>query len=245
MRHIIWLLLIYCLMCQETEATSVIAVRTSSSIYIAADSKLVTGDHSMTGIGCKIGVANDVFWGEAGIIQAANGFDVNSIARSAMSATGPVDARISSFESNAALDLGKIMDAIRGENLPYFTQRIGKPALQMVFAYFDSDIPYLDSISFITRIGPASDIIIDVIESIFPNKGPQSSEYVTLGYHETIDREIGKFPNIWRDLGIPLAVRHLIQTEINAVPNDVGSPIAIVGIDEAGSHWISKGACGP
>jgi hypothetical protein len=47
-------------------------------------------------------------------------------------------------------------------------------------------------------------------------------------------------PTIWQDLGAEGAIRRLIETEIAALPREVGPPIAIAVIDANGPRRLSE-----
>jgi hypothetical protein len=191
---------------------------------------------------CKIGISHDVFWGEAGIISAAvTHFDAASIVNNIMSQTSSISTRIADFENVAMLSLRAILRSLRdGEPLD-FTQKYGDrhvPAFQIIFAYFDDDTPRLISIDFMTKLNNVGEPDIDIVEH-------NSGDAHFIGRREAIYAEIAHNKSIWKDYGIPTAIRHLIQTEIDAVPEDVGPPIALIEIDKYHTSWISKGVCSP
>jgi hypothetical protein len=65
MRCAIAIAVALCMLTSGAQATSVVAVRTPTTIVLGADSKLISGDGSDTRTFCKIGVSNNVLWGES------------------------------------------------------------------------------------------------------------------------------------------------------------------------------------
>jgi hypothetical protein len=225
-------------------ATSVIVVRTPSTIYLGADSKIKSLDGSRQGTFCKIGISHDIFWGEAGIISdAITHFDSTSIVNNIMSQTSSISTRIADFENVTLLSLRNVLRSLRDSDPLNFVQKYGDrrvPAFQIVFAYFYNDAPRVIAIDFMTKLNNIGEPDIDVVEHNFDD-----IYFIFIGQHKAIEAEIAHNKSIWKDYGIPTAIRHLLQIEISAVPEDVGPPIALVEIDQNGASWISKGVCSP
>jgi hypothetical protein len=238
------LIAVVCMFGQRAHGTSIIAVRTSTEIVLGADSKLISTDGTITRAACKIGVSKDVSWGEAGILEIPSvGFSIAKMASDIMGrTTDPVETRISTFENRVSPELINVLKAMSHD---YFLAHYKETApLEMVFAYFEDAVPHVDGVTFMaTSRVVTGDISLEIIRVVSPSNKFPDTMVESLGRHEAADQEVNRFPNIWGALGIPWAVRHLIETEINAVPAEVGRPIAILAIDKTGPRWISEGQC--
>jgi hypothetical protein len=54
-----------------------------------------------------------------------------------------------------------------------------------------------------------------------------------------------KHPSIWKDLGLEVAVRHLVEDEIMDMPDAVGPPVEMLRVSEGGIKWVEDpGSCG-
>jgi hypothetical protein len=119
MRRAIAIAVALCMVTSGAEATSVVAVRTPTTIVLGADSKLISGDRSDTRTFCKIGVSNNVLWGETGILEVpVRYFSVNRIAEASVSIVGDLNTKIAAFESAIVPKLTEILNALKIGNPP-------------------------------------------------------------------------------------------------------------------------------
>lgn len=82
---------------------------------------VTTGDGSDARLRCKTKTANDVFWGESRIIEVpSRNFFVDDIATAAVSGTGTLDDRISSFEAAVNTPLTKIVNDLKRDDPLWF-----------------------------------------------------------------------------------------------------------------------------
>ena len=244
-----------CTFIGAAQGTTIVAVRTQTTIVLGADGKAIAEDWGgirteARGV-CKIGVAKDVVWGESGILEVrTRNFSVDQIAAASMSMVGDLDVRIKTFENAMLPKLTEILSASKTNSPAWFHVRFeNQPAVGIVFAAFVDGVPNLRSRDFIARSDQISGAVSVAIKphdspsAAFPNSASHVS--ARLGRHVLADDEIKKNPLIWDRLGLPGAVRHLIEMEIAAVPDEVGPPIAIIEITNAGRRWISRGQCAP
>ncbi len=144
-----------------TKATSVIAYRTDAAVYIGADSKLTSPHSTIKRTGCKIGVSNEILWGESGIIGARGGFNTTNVINDIMNMSAPIDERISVLESSLVQSYHNIMMAIKAEDPAYFSIHYGHKgaALEISLAYMERGVPHLISIDFMAEPGGAGAVI--------------------------------------------------------------------------------------
>jgi len=134
MRVVSMLPLLFCLI-TNAHATCILAVLTPTTIIVGADSKVNRGDHSETWKSCKIGSANNIFWGKSRILEVpAWHFNVDEIATSVMSKGGAFLSRVAAFETEIIPPLTQILNALKIGDRDWFTKNYeGKTALEVVF----------------------------------------------------------------------------------------------------------------
>jgi hypothetical protein len=106
------------------------------------DSKISFGNYSKSWSGCKIGIANNVFWGKSGILGLpAAGFDIDAIATRITKSTTSVAAAVNAFEREIVPRLTDVVNGLkRGSYDSYMKTREGKAALQIVFISIEDGI---------------------------------------------------------------------------------------------------------
>jgi hypothetical protein len=244
MRNIICVALAFCIFTSGVRATSIVAVLTPTTIVLGADSKLIRGDRSETRTVCKIGVSPNVIWGESGILDIPiRSFSVDRIAAASVAIAGTLDTRIAAFEATIVPILIEILNALKVSNPPdWFVRNYeNQAALEMVFIAFEDDVPHLHLKNFVAQSDQITGNVSVEVKKTDHSDG--QSRIVLLGRHEAADSELSKNSAIWREFGLIGGVRHLIEIEITAVPEEVGAPIAIVEITKGGPRWISEGGC--
>lgn len=231
----------------EAKATTVIAVWTPNSTFIAADGKLSHSSENSASAGCKVNVANNVFWAAAGLTQdTSTGYSVNRLVDKAMSEPLSLDERISSFEADATKSLTVSTNAMFKNHRSVFDRNIShSAALEVVFSGYANGINHLITLSFAARFDPDSKAVrVYTTENMSCPCGESYSK--TIGFHSVIDAELRRDPGI---LDKPTenggALKQLIELQIASSPDAVGPPISIVEIQKGIPHWIDKGACKP
>jgi hypothetical protein len=117
-------------------------------------------------------------------------------------------------------------------------------ALEIVFVTFEDDIPHLLLRYFVAHSDKITGTVsVEIKRSDSPSAEFPGSIIVLLGRHEAVVGELSRNPTIWEELGLPGAVRHLIEIEMAAFPDEVGAPIAIAEITKHGPHWVRQ--CDP
>ncbi len=236
------MLLVICLCIvaiKHASATLVIVIQTPTSIFIGADSKLVTSDRSKTRFTCKIGIQKDVYWGEAGLTEIPEtNFNVHEIISNAMSDTSnSVSSRISGFRLTISSALLDIANYVKRRDISEFTRNfVQSPALETVFIYFINGTSHVYNLNF--SAFPDDTTRLKYTESDFTAVSGEA-HILKLGVHQYIDHLI-----IPPNLTYAQAIQYALNTAIQAHPDDLGPPIALVEINQDGPHWISEGLCG-
>src|SRR5262249_11962589 len=75
--------------------------------------------------------------------------------------------------------------------------------------------------------------------------GSEKLNFLTMGVHEAIDRDVEDHPSFWTDLQKdPVStIRRLIELETREAPDLVGLPIDILTISKDGAKWNARGMC--
>ena len=119
--------LIICALISETAwATSIVLYKVGDRVFVAADSKFVTGDNQPAGFGCKVvELERNVFFAHARVLSIpGTGVDVADIAKQAFSKPGTIFDRITKFEQAAYPALAGVMEAVqRGDPAGFKTSQ--------------------------------------------------------------------------------------------------------------------------
>lgn len=242
----VFLLIILMLWSGEAEATTAIAIRTENIIVVGADGKVNWGDYSGSQAGCKIGIANNILWAKSGILGLpAARFDIDLIARSAISSATSILAGVKVFEENIIPRFVEILAGLRRGNPDNFRSKWdGKPVLKIVFIGFENGIAHLHSRELSAYLEDG-DVVVRRNDAFDCPSAECENGYVILGSHEAADAILATNSDIWTRFHADQVIARLIEAEIAANPRDVGEPIAIAAIDRNGVQWLRAGACAP
>lgn len=228
----------------DTSATTIVALRTPASVLVGTDSKMTAGDGSAVAGQCKIATANGVYWAAANLKKdAEHNFDIYEIAAAVMRGPGSVSERIAELEKAVPPKLAEILNDTPDDVFKEF--HAGQPSIDIVFAGLEDGVPYLHRRYFEARItrktgDPRKTVFVRTVR---PKCSSDPGCLTAIGSNRTVEAERARNPRMLRSMGAAQSIRHLIATEIAAFPADVGPPIAVLEIDKAGSHWISRGVC--
>lgn len=222
-------------------ATSVVAVRTPKMIVIAGDSKTVMGTD--VGLLCKVRVVNDVAYGESGILMVpSRQFVATDIVGRALDHEGGLSVRADAFSRDIVEPLTKLSTELREGDPPGYVKLVkDKVVFSVVFAAFEDHMAKM-----IMRYWTASekDGRVVLTQSNYACPGDCETGYVALGDNDAVTADVVKHPAIWKDLGLEVAVRHLVEDEIMDMPDAVGPPVEILRVSEGGIQWVEDpGSC--
>src|ERR1700694_3067299 len=227
-RHIC-LLILFLTSAPGVRATTILALYTPTATYIGSDSQVSLANGSEARNVCKIHVTKDFVWASAGLLMETQGpFDLRDIARRALSSSNSFGQAVDELESQ-----------IRRE-YPNFQRRALQSGVDLLNARIEIIIGGIrepDRLSVITFSGEFPNRIN------CPSKSCETLGLFELGKHEAVDRVLDRRPVIWKEMGIPEAMKYLIVAQENATPRFVSGPVAIVRIDRNGTSWISRGTC--
>ena len=219
-------------------ATSIIIYRTPKFAVIAADSKVSTEQGRYVGTVCKIHIANDIVWVEAGFMQDARGnLNIWNVVRDTLDPKDSFDNIVSNVENKITQSLGDffgreiIEDPVRYYRMVNVDEFVplqiailrGTAESRMFFVVPNRNNP--TNISVMRWNCPGSDCI-------------EGSSVIRLGYVDAIDKEWRAKPDIIPEEGIVPALNDLIGAQVKATPDIVGTPIAILGIEFRWPHSL-------
>ena len=159
----------------------------------------------------------------------------------AMSGPEPIQDRLVTFERKISPRLADIMKEQRETNRPWFDSQIDKALLGFVFGAFESGRPRMYRRQFKLREMEGK-VTIELKRLDCPGDCANGVGIAKLAHSKAVEAELSRNPRIW-DTGPQVALRHLIQTEIDACPKNVGPPIAIIKLDVHGPSWLCDGTC--
>jgi hypothetical protein len=236
---------------QCANATSVVAFWTPDSLLIAGDSLLTTPDHKANMTVCKVGVTNaGAVWGASGIWKDEElGFSLDSVLSESLSASLPPDDQIDAIVSLVTPPISAIVLATFARHPRYYKEYMNdRDALQLVLGAYRNGGTILRGISFhVSTIAEPSGFrpLVSIVRIACPGNSCPAPEGTwglisMLGQHDAIDKAD---PTVLRRKGTLAAAISMVNMEIDAVPSDVGPPIAAVEVSANGSRWLRGGAC--
>lgn len=219
-------------------ATTILVLYTPMAVFFGADSKLVVKNWHVSpaqphdaGLACKIHVSNNVVWASAGFLAETNGpFDLRTVADDVLR------------DATSFSDAVHRLDSEVARQYPAFRKRSIEAGAKPRIVGTDVAISGFESSMRLTLLRFGS----SYSEIDCPGEKCSELGYVSLGVHQRIDSILsrnGYAHRIWKQKGIPEAIRYLISAEEAASPELVGGPISILQLDESGPHWITRGAC--
>lgn len=230
----------------EAKATSIIAVWTPNSTYIAADSKMIHYENfDKNWTICKINAVNNVYWASAGITRDVGvGFSVKQLVDDAMSRDLPLEMKFKTFEEEAKTGLSIEMNGVYKAKPEIFKTNFDhKDVLELVLSGFSNGANYLYFISFAAYFDPISGTVKILLNK--ETKCPcEDNAAFAFGAHLAIDAELRQTPGLLHSsLESGDELKRLIGLEIARSPKDVGPPISVLEIQNGAPRWIDKGTC--
>ncbi len=231
--------------------TTVVAIRREGKIVLAADSKRIQGK----GFGveavkvCKVQRSGNILFAFAGITNdGLSGFSTSKIALKGKAKT--IQLRAAEFVETAKGPLLRAAqrahrEASEAEYRQYFGLN-NTTILEAIFVSMENHAAAYQYIQF-KKVEDAlgNPIQIDTEIQSCPGNSCGKTQLVPMGYRDEATAKYGgMIAQGWGpDDDVPFA-RRWVEAEISAQPDEVGPPVAIVVMDDAGVHWIDKGECG-
>ena len=225
-------------------ATSIVAVRTRSAIFIGSDSKLIDGEGKAVGSTCKVMTHHGAAFAVARIWSSpAQDFSVTSVAAEALSSSRDLATGVRLFERLLIEPLERLLRALKTTDPQRFERELtGHSAVDAVFVGFEGRDPALFVTKFVVNRGTSQSIKLRVQREECARHCTEPLAFVTLGQHSAIDKALSDDPDFW-NIGFAEGIRRLINLETLSVPTLVGPPISILSMDKSGAHWIEPGEC--
>jgi hypothetical protein len=225
-------------------ATSIVAIRTPTIIVIGGDSKYVAGTDA--GLICKVRVANDVAYGESGILWVpSRNFVASDIVGHTADKEGSLSARVALFEKDIVEPLTSLSNELKGSDPPGYIKLVkDKVVFSIVFAAMEDHVTKL-----MMRYWTASErdgkVVLTMTGYACPGDCATGLGYMALGDgKDAAEAEMAKHPDIWKSLGLEVAVRHLVEDGIVDRPDTVGPPVEVLSLSDGGFKWIEdRGSC--
>jgi len=244
--------------CPLLNSTTIIAFIGEDRILIATDAKSSIsnseGHFNHVKI-CKIYQSGDSYFAFQGFDQWDDiNFTSSEIAKKNTMLT--VEGRAEAFAREAKAPLLTALQfgyRVRneGNNFPIYQALIGSPKYPLIalFVGMESGSSVFEEVKMV-KVVDSHDRPIRIDTEIqncpgnfCPPKGKLASFWLgeTDAAKEEYSRMLARHDNPMKDLVATL--RHLVETEIAAVPSTVGPPIAILEINKSGSRWVVGGEC--
>jgi hypothetical protein len=222
-------------------ATTVMAVRTPTDIYLGADSKvrLVLPDGTVRyEQRCKIQQAGDIFFVSAGPYgRKASGLDVRSLLLDAERLGGTVAETVDRFERLYAIALARALTAVKNETpMVYESHFLNKVISVFLFA-IENETPRSFHRTF-THQSSEDSVTVTVEQRDCP-PGCTSAEHSVsaVGYGETMKTFS---PSVFETHPPIQVIIELIEASIRAEPDLSGGPVDVIHINKDGAKWVQK-----
>ena len=240
---LIWLV---CLLSMQLRATTILLIRTSDRIVVAADSLWSSGSGKKHLIACKMKRVGHIYFtastSDVDVVQ------IQSLAWNAMQESESV--------AEAARKFGQQSDVIAKHTAAHATQESidrawgkGKSGADVVFFGIEHGVATFVVVS-LEQVGHSRTSLKFVPrERRCPGDctGPAPDTELKLGNHDHMDAALRSNPKLIAGLSVQDAARKLVEIEKKALPDAVGGPIDVLTLDAKGSHWelTTGGTCSP
>jgi hypothetical protein len=222
--------------------TSIVAVRTSTEVVIAADS-LVTNPSRPPEAVCKITLlgAKRAFalarLAEYHVVQ----FDAVALAMQAATKGRNLKQVEFAFRASTKPELIKALTAMK-THAPEIYKEFSPLALETLFAGIDNGTPLLIVTYYLPVVAEDGTITLKTQSRFCPGACGEPAFFTFLGEYAAINAEFRSTI----ESKTPINAAHdLVQLEIDAASDTVGPPIAVLRISKVGYEWPYSGKCQP
>jgi len=223
-------------------ATSIVAVRTSRSFIIAADSKPtyrgVPGPPKV----CKIYRTGKLYFAISGLeYDKDRRFEPAQIIASKFSDTISFDRLAARVESAVKEALTKELEELRSSDPQTFRFTTkGSDITSILLAEIRRGVPHVAAREFKYSESPAPHL--DVNRITCPGNCPRGNQYFFLGEQTDATQYVRDHRReVLDSRTVPAA---LVRLEAKSHPDDVGPPVVLLRVDNRGPHWLAnESAC--
>jgi hypothetical protein len=222
--------------------TSIVGIRTSDEIVVAADSKGVWNKTPNPESVCKIIRIDNLFFAHAGLlIERDTRFSPELIFLQTFKRGNSATALVKQFEENILSPLTQAMESIKQTDEKVFNQQFnGQAAVATLFFGLEGDNLIFFMRDFIPFISPSGQISIRIERKNCPGSDcPTGIAAAYLGEKDAIKEVLKTNPKFWK-IGLVEGASRLVELEIAAKPDTVGLPIDIVYINRTGVNWLQR-----
>lgn len=233
------------------EATTVVIIRTDTSIVIASDSlsSRITKQRASGSTVCKIFRSSGVVSASAGIAEDPK-FSADKIAAAVGAQQGSVAYKVDLLAKDIRkpfLDATQRLHRALPNTYIRFSSDPGKDLI-VALVGMESGVPTVGLVELKAINNSAgSPIDVSVLARICPGTlcdTPNKEHFWVLGQSTAALNVVNSSFLFWTGDNATDA-RRMVQVEIDDVPLNVGPPIDVMVIDKAGQHWIDPtGSCG-
>jgi hypothetical protein len=215
-------------------ATSIVAYRTSTSITIGVDSKLVQLGSTKDSLICKIFRQKGTYFAIAGMLDDSGAnFHVDQIIRTDANSYRTFEQRVDAVEKDVGLQFEKEQLWLRAHDPAQFREFIKRSKyIEVVLVEIVSGVPSMVALKF------------NLDEQTGKVRRQRVSCPGTCGNAQEVIYRLGKNVPTERSIknSVPPAdfVKRQVEQSSKAFPDIVGGPISILEITPLGSRWIEN-----
>jgi hypothetical protein len=234
---------ILCVFVPAVLATAIVGIRVADSFVIAADSKVTYKGPDSRGPAtlCKIYQSGPLYFALAGMAFDRNrGFFPEKIVADNFSATDSLISSMERIERMLSDSLKVEMKRLKTEDPGTFAynQRPGVDILSIIAGEMVDGRAQMSGRGFkyVDEISPVAITRLDC-----PGDCPTDVKFFFAGHSDAAINTFNQFPHDGGTVRTPVTdARKMIESEIQASPEDVGPPITILQVDKNGASWPSN-----
>jgi hypothetical protein len=222
------------------QATMLIAFVTDDSCVIGADG-ISVGLTGKVGTMCKITVARSCIFAASGLVSESGtnfNFDVDGVVRQICDRPGSLAEFAAEFDSVIRKPLQRAVTLVETHHPMSYNQMLkGRPVLElMLVSPTISDVRVI-VLSYAYVAGTVK------LQKTVRLPEPSGSNLLVCGEKEAIRSFLNRPPPAAKHMNPVQLVTELLETSIEAHPNLVGRPLALLVVDKHGLRWLNHGAC--
>lgn len=221
-----------------SNATTVIAFRSSRGVVVSFDSKLTTDEPNGSHPICKMFQAGDIYFFVAGLMfDLKRNFIVPTIIQNSLSHSATASTNVSHIEKSISAALVTYLRRLKTEDAQTYEFALGKnnDLLEILVIQTTTGKPYVAKRVF--HFAPSTGLIT-IAKNTCPGADcPAPPQFFFLG---TADAAIEAVKQIHSPIYPLQLLPKLVNSEIQAETRYVGPPVETVFIGNDGLHWISN-----
>ena len=222
------------------QATMLIAFATDDTSVIGADG-ISVGLTGKVGTMCKITVARSCIFAASGLVSESGtnfNFDVDEIARQICDQPGSLAEYAAEFDSAIRKPLQRAVALVETHHPLSYSQMLqGRPVLELMLVSPTISNVRVIVLSYTYVAGTVK------LQKTVRLSEPFGSNLLVCGEKEVVRSFLSHPPPAAKHMNPVQLVTELLETSIEAHPNLVGPPLALLVVDKHGLRWLNYGAC--